>query len=163
MNLYHGSNVAVEKPQIMTPNRTLDFGKGFYCTANSKQARSFARIVVRRRGGTRVITVFEFDRSKALRELTVKRFAFPDSEWLHFVMQHRNGTYAGPEYDLIIGPVADDKVYTTLVLFAAGSLSEEETITRLQINRLYNQIVFTSDRALNYLHYITAVHSGGQS
>ena len=28
ITLYHGSNVEVRKPQILTPNRTLDFGSG---------------------------------------------------------------------------------------------------------------------------------------
>jgi len=34
MIVYHGSNVEVKEPRIINPNRTLDFGKGFYTTTN---------------------------------------------------------------------------------------------------------------------------------
>ena len=32
MLVYHGSNIAVENPRLIIPNRTLDFGAGFYTT-----------------------------------------------------------------------------------------------------------------------------------
>jgi hypothetical protein len=38
MKLYHGSNQAVEKPQIIATVRGLDFGRGFYTTSNHEQA-----------------------------------------------------------------------------------------------------------------------------
>ena len=43
MLVYHGSNVTVEKPRLITPNRALDFGNGFYTTTNLEQAISFAQ------------------------------------------------------------------------------------------------------------------------
>lgn len=30
MRLYHGSTIVVDSPKVITPNRPLDFGKGFY-------------------------------------------------------------------------------------------------------------------------------------
>ena len=42
MILYHGSNLAVEFPKIISPNRYLDFGCGFYTTSNLIQAKNFA-------------------------------------------------------------------------------------------------------------------------
>ena len=38
MIIYHGSNVTVEEPKILTPNRYLDFDAGFYTTTNYDQA-----------------------------------------------------------------------------------------------------------------------------
>ena len=38
MIVYHGSNVEVREPHIIKPNRTLDFGNGFYTTTNHDQA-----------------------------------------------------------------------------------------------------------------------------
>jgi hypothetical protein len=32
MKLYHGSLEVVSKPRIIVPNRTLDYGRGFYTT-----------------------------------------------------------------------------------------------------------------------------------
>ncbi|MCL2335475.1 MAG: DUF3990 domain-containing protein [Endomicrobia bacterium] len=43
MKIYHGSTVAVETPKIITPNRLLDFGIGFYTTLNYDQAAEFAK------------------------------------------------------------------------------------------------------------------------
>ena len=42
MLLYHGSNVAVQKPKIIISNRTLDFGFGFYTTSSEIQAQKWA-------------------------------------------------------------------------------------------------------------------------
>ncbi len=43
MKVYHGSLVEVEHPQILTPNRTLDYGKGFYTTTSEKQAKDWVK------------------------------------------------------------------------------------------------------------------------
>lgn len=40
MILYHGSLDIVEHPQILEPNRPLDFGSGFYTTTDN-QAGSY--------------------------------------------------------------------------------------------------------------------------
>ena len=46
MTLYHGSLEVVEKPAILEPNHTMDYGKGFYTTTSKEQADKW---VVRRR------------------------------------------------------------------------------------------------------------------
>jgi hypothetical protein len=61
------------------------------------------------------------------------------------------GIYKGRSYELIYGAVANDDVYETFNLFAAGTLDREETLKRLRIKELYNQLVFTSERALSFL------------
>ena len=38
MKVYHGSLLKVEHPKILTPSRTLDYGKGFYTTTSAQQA-----------------------------------------------------------------------------------------------------------------------------
>ena len=53
MLLYHGSNIIVDKPQIIQSNRFLDFGTGFYTTTNYEQALNFAqKVTTRRKEGT---------------------------------------------------------------------------------------------------------------
>lgn len=52
MILYHGSNVAVKKPEIIISNRALDFGAGFYTPSDKKQAKRWAELqAFRRRKG----------------------------------------------------------------------------------------------------------------
>ena len=41
MKVYHGSLDVVEHPIILNPNRSLDYGKGFYTTTSEKQAREW--------------------------------------------------------------------------------------------------------------------------
>ena len=95
MLVYHGSNIAVEKPEIFKPNRNLDFGNGFYTTINMEQAQSFSRIVCNRRGGSPIINVYEFDYETAQKELVIKKFTAADKEWFDFVCDKRLGKYTG--------------------------------------------------------------------
>jgi hypothetical protein len=60
MDLYHGSDVIVEKPILLPQQRTLDFGPGFYTTANVEQATVFAQKVKdRRESETGFVSVYE--------------------------------------------------------------------------------------------------------
>lgn len=43
MELYHGSIELVKSPEIREPNRTLDYGGGFYLTSSREQAESWVR------------------------------------------------------------------------------------------------------------------------
>ena len=45
MVLYHGSSVEVSQPEILSAERALDFGAGFYTTTDREQAERWARRV----------------------------------------------------------------------------------------------------------------------
>jgi len=161
MILYHGSNIVVSKPRLIHQNRYLDFGFGFYTTTNRTQAAAFAeKVYRRRREGQRVVNIYEIDEQIAFAECSLLRFEFPDEAWLDFVSKNRAGLYNGEQYDLIYGPVANDDVYTTFTLYSAGALTKEQTLEALKIKRLYNQMVFTSEKALSYLNYIGTIPKG---
>ena len=154
MILYHGSTVAVKSPILITPNRTLDFGEGFYTTANIEQAVMFAEIVMKRRKqNTQFVSVYEFDMDKADKTLSILKFAKPDEDWLDFECQNRTGEYTGNQYDLVIGAVENDKVYTTIGLYESGLLSKEQAIESFKINPLFDQFVFKTNAALCLLEF----------
>lgn len=154
MILYHGSNVVVDKPALVPQNRYLDFGFGFYTTTNKQQAIGFAdKVTKRRKTGEKTVSTYEIDENKAFRECSVLRFDAPNEAWLDFVSENRSGSYAGPSYDFIYGPVADDDVYTTFTLYAAGVLSKDQTLEALKIKKLYNQLVLTTEKAISYLTF----------
>ena len=155
MILYHGSNMIVEKPKIIEPNRYLDFGYGFYTTTNKNQANNFAEKVVVRKGGIPIVTVYELNEND-LEGLKVKRFDAPDEQWLDFVSANRNGTYNGERYDIIIGAVANDDVYRTLQIYESGLLSKEQAIEALKIKKLFNQYVFATEKAVKAIQFIKA-------
>lgn len=154
MVLYHGSNVVVSEPRLIPQNRFLDFGFGFYTTTNKVQAISFAdKVVKRRRTGERSVSIYLLDETAILSQCRVLRFEVPDEAWLDFVSANRAGNYQGEAYDLIIGPVANDDVYTTFALYAAGILNKQQTLETLKIKKLYDQVVFASEKALSYLKF----------
>ncbi len=155
MILYHGSNLIVSQPRLVAQNRFLDFGFGFYTTTNKKQAISFADKVTKRRAdGSPVVSVYEFDETKAFAECSVLRFDAPNELWLDFVSDNRAGRYNGKLYDFVYGPVANDDIYTTFALYTSGVLSKEQTIEALKVKKLYNQLVFASEKALAYLKFV---------
>ena len=154
MLLYHGSNMTVDKPRLVAQNRYLDFGFGFYTTASHEQAVSFARKVAdRRKRGAPTLNTYSVDEAVAFRECRLLRFDGPDGAWLDFVAANRQGTYQGMQYDLILGAVADDDVYRTLALYMSGILDREETLKRLKIKKLFSQLVFATEKSLQYLHF----------
>jgi hypothetical protein len=153
IRLYHGSDVLVEFPQILQPLRALDFGVGFYTTTNEGQARSFAKRVQDRNGSAAGrISVYSLD-FELFGKQRALFFGKPDKKWLDFVSANRNGAYAGEAYDVIYGPVANDTIFRTFIAYQNGVLSERETLRRLKIRPLYNQLVFTNEESLRCLSF----------
>lgn len=157
MILYHGSNMAVEKPRLIEQNRFLDFGCGFYTTTNKSQAENFAQKVVVRRSGIPTVNIYEIDDNFCNELLKIKRFNAPNEEWLDFVSAHRNGTYDGEQFDLIIGAVANDDVYRTLQVYSAGLLNKEQALEALKIKKLFDQYVFTTKKAISLLKFVKSM------
>lgn len=155
MIIYHGSYIEVESPEIRKPNRNHDFGVGFYTTTNEEQAIKYAKIVYNRVGGIPTVSRYEFDYEKAQIELKLKVFDSPNEEWFDFVCDKRMGKYNGGEYDIIYGPVANDQVYLCFIGFLAGTSTREETIKKLNNNKFYNQFTFCSEKALDYIKFIS--------
>lgn len=157
MKLYHGSNLEIKNPQILESDRKLDFGTGFYLTSSYEQAEKWAILTAKRRcEGKPVISVFEYEDNKNS-ELNILKFENADIEWLRFVSGNRNNQPIRNYYDIIIGPVANDKTMPVISLYFTGVYSEEETIKRLLPQKLQDQFVFKTEKALKQLNYVEAI------
>ncbi len=151
MLLYHGSNMLVNKPEIIESERTLDFGNGFYLTTSLEQAKKWAILTTsRRKEGTPTVSVFEIQDKV---DLKVLKFNGPDKAWLEFVTSNRKNKNYKNDYDLIIGPVANDNTMPVINLYINGVYNEEEALKRLLPQKLKDQVVFKNDRALKYLDF----------
>ncbi|MFD3158703.1 DUF3990 domain-containing protein (plasmid) [Haloimpatiens sp. FM7330] len=149
MNIYHGSDVIVERPKILESNRMLDFGMGFYTTSNKKQAIRWAeKVSLRNNTGKKFLSVYNFNIEKAQKELNIIEFTLPDEKWLDFITANRSGKEISEQYDIVIGPVADDNVYLTVKLFETGVLNKKEAVKRLKVEKLFNQILFHTEKSL---------------
>lgn len=154
MMLYHASNVEVAQPQIIRSSRMLDFGFGFYTTTNCEQAERFAKRVVERRGtGKPLINSYSFDADDAFGNCSLLRFEKADADWLDFVAANRTGSYSGPSYDIVYGPVANDDVYRTINAYLGGFAERKTTIKNLLTRKLCDQMVFTNEKALAFLRF----------
>jgi hypothetical protein len=158
MKLYHGGTVAVQSPEIIESQRFLDFGKGFYVTSNQNQAERWAEIKQKRKGtdSKAIVSIYNFDEKVfSLNSFNIKTFNSANEEWLDFVVINRRSHIENP-FDIIRGAVANDTLYSTLVLYEAGLLTKAETIIRLKAHKLFDQISFHSRKALDELVFINS-------
>lgn len=154
MIVYHGSDTTVDNPRILDSNRPLDFGGGFYVTTSEAQARSWAvRVALRNANSNRCVNKYEFDDTLAKAEVKVIVFDKADEKWLDFICANRRGQSPG-DYDIVIGPVADDKVYRVVVEYENGDVDKDIALKKLKVEKLCNQILFHTEKALTYLKYI---------
>jgi hypothetical protein len=161
MMLYHGGLEPIEKPFIrkVHSSRTTDFGYGFYTTTDYEQAKQW--VDTRRTHNQTAkgyVSVFSADdgllKIPGLNNLVFKH---ADESWLDFVYKNRTESGFSHSYDIVAGPVANDRVYASLSLFEDGLLDKAETIKRLKAYVLVNQLLFHTDKALSYISFVRVV------
>lgn len=155
MYLYHGSNIEVSKPQILESDRRLDFGKGFYLTSSYEQAKRWAELTVKRREtGKATVSVFDFD-DISVSDLKILHFTQAQKEWLEYVtLNRKNQIIPNDNYDIVIGPVANDRTMPVISLYFAEIYDIEETIKRLMPQKLCDQYTFRTEKAIKKLKFV---------
>lgn len=155
MRLYHGSNIIIEQINLSKCRPYKDFGQGFYLTAIKEQAEQMARRTSAIYGGEPIVTEFEFDES-ALSFLSVKMFKDPSEEWALFVMANRSKKNVQPthDFDIVIGPVADDTIATLFRNFDDGIIDLPMLVQGLKYKKISSQYLFHSAEAIKYLHRV---------
>lgn len=157
MILYHGSLEQVICPEIREPNRTLDYGSGFYTTTSFKQAEDWVRRKMKEKEtNAGYVNVFDFD-EEVQKRVNCLIFDAPTEEWVDFVMQNRTQKGFSHSYDIVFGPVANDRVYAAFALYEGGLLSKQELIATLKTYKLVDQYLFHTEIALKYLTFKEAI------
>ena len=149
MKLYHSSTVKVESPDLEHSRDYLDFGKGFYLTSLQEQAVLYAERFLLR-GRPAVMNVYEIE--EAFDSLKVKVFDAYDEEWLDFVLSCRQGKDTS-DYDLVIGGIANDKIFKTIDLYFTGDITKDEALKRLKYEKPNNQYCSRTLSAINLLSF----------
>ena len=153
MRLYHGSIEIVEFPEIRKPNRTLDYGSGFYTTTDHDQAEQWARRRLRKGQNEAYVNIYEVDIDK-IRNANTLWFDSPSEEWVDFVYANRNNSNFDHKYDYVYGPVANDRVYAQFALFEAGLIDKQTLIRCLKTCSLADRLLFHTPQALKSLTLI---------
>jgi hypothetical protein len=159
MKLYHGSNVSIDTIDLKRGRRGKDFGQGFYLSADAMQARMMAeRTVDREESGSPILTTYEFDEAilTSISDLKVKVFEGYTEEWAEFIMMNRNNKSREQvhDYDIVYGPIADDKVGLQISRYQLQYIPMTELIRQLTFVRPTFQFFFGTERAIKLLHKI---------
>jgi len=140
ITIFHGSNVVVEKPQIIVSGFYKDFGFGFYCTNIERQAKKWAQT----KKGDSFVSVYNYLPTD---ELKVLSFPVMTDEWLDFVVACRRGIKH--EYDIVEGPMADDQIWDYVEDFIEGNITREAFWVLAKFKYPTHQIVFCTQKSLD--------------
>jgi len=153
MRLYHGTNVDFDVIDLTMSNKYKDFGQGFYLTDIRLQAEELAAKKSRLFGGYPVIQEYEFDESLLSgTDLKVLKFDKPSTEWAEFIFKNRNrDNNFTHDFDIVIGPIANDGVAYLLGRYEEGTLTIEELSDKLDFKKLNSQYFFGTNESLKYL------------
>jgi len=154
MILYHGSYLEVKIPALSHSRPNVDFGRGFYTTPIYEQAEKWCGKFIRR-GKDGVISEYDLDKT-SLNGLNILKFDSYSEEWLDFVMCCRNGKDKS-DYDIVVGGVANDKVFNTVELFFDGLIDKSEAIKRLRYEKPNLQVCFRTEPAIGKLRFIRSI------
>ena len=147
MILYHGSDQVVEHPDIWHSQQFLDFGRGFYTTSVKMQAVKWSRrkaTLSHRQSG--IVNVYEFAIKPGFKVLN---FGNDLEKWMKFVCACREGAKIYQKYDVIMGKVADDKVFRVVDMYRRRVWGIRRAIREFKFYETYNQTAFVSQEAID--------------
>jgi len=156
MVVFHGSYTAITEIDLTKGRDNLDFGRGFYVTNIRSQAEYWAERVGRHHKTSGVVSEFEFYENAFSRfELKVLRFSGYTEQWLDFVVLNRNPQSPTPahDYDIVEGPVADDKISRNVTKYLKGKISKDRFLEMLRHSENH-QICFCTIQSLQMLDYV---------
>lgn len=144
--LYHGTIDEIESVKVTVGRDRKDFGKGFYIALSKNQAIGMMhkkyREAIRRSRNKRETDFQEYLyeiqlKQEKLKGLNIKYFQNADIEWLDFVLMCRKGG-TPHQYDLVIGPTADDDTTLCLKAYQDGLYGKVDSIEakRILLNNL---------------------------
>ena len=151
MIIYHGSYTEIRKPDIKYSRINLDFGRGFYVTPIEEQAKNWS-LKFKKKNKNAIVSIYTLD-DNAFNDCKVLNFTSYSEEWLDFILNCRRGKDTS-DYDIVMGGVANDKVFNTVELFFDGLIDKKETLKRLKYEKPNMQIAFRNQTVIDkYLSF----------
>ena len=139
MIFYHGTNQLIITIDFSKSRSRTDFGRGFYLSDKLGNARDWA---VDKTGTSGVPTVMRYEVDNLIfhdSQLNFLRFENPTIEWLNFVRDNRRKNTSEIDtpnprhsYDVVTGPIADDKVAIAVDKYCKEKLTAEETLNEVR-------------------------------
>ena len=157
MLVYHGGYVPIEEINLEKCRPYTDFGKGFYVTKFKHHAENWAKKVGKHYNSEGFVSIFNFIESSFVDYICKKKiFNGYTEEWLDFIVENRNEESTVPlhNFDIVEGPVANDKVQNKLQYYIRGDISKKDFLQDLTYHEETHQICFCTLASLQTLKYI---------
>lgn len=154
MKVYHGSYMKIDDIDLSKVLPNKDFGRGFYVTKIRRHAENWARIIGLKHQTEGFVTEFEYSETAFTRSVCkIKCFDGYSEEWLDFVVMNRDRNVPEPahEYDIVEGPVADDKIQNRINDYLKGKITKSVFLQDLIYHEQTHQICFCTGRSLQMI------------
>jgi hypothetical protein len=146
MIVFHGSSVIVESPDVSYSKHNLDFGDGFYLTSFREQAERWAKRKALRTENPAIVNVYEFQENYS--QFKFLLFEEDNEAWIEFVCACRSGKDIYKQHDIIIGSVANDKVYMAVDMYYKGIWDMQRTLDALSYYEMNDQICIINQNVI---------------
>lgn len=156
MILYHGTNAVFQNIDLSLSRVGKDFGLGFYLTTDKQVAHRQAERKFEQFGEGEAKVYKYYVDDEAIKALQVLRFEGYTLEWARFVLSNRKNRTRNQlhDYDVVIGPIADDVVGYQIRRVEEGIISEEQFWKKSSSIRLqYNIYLPLQRQSICYRHY----------
>lgn len=155
MILYHGSIIEIKEIDLAFSKPNKDFGKEFYLSDNFVQAYEMAQFKAELLGGIPLVTKFEFNETILKgNKLKVLSFSEYSKEWAEFVFENRKQENQScmHGYDIVVGPIANDRVGIQIRRFIEGDINFETFLEKLKFMKgITFQYYFGMQKAIETL------------
>ena len=133
MKLYHGSYIKIDEIDLTKAKPYKDFGRAFYLTKFYEQAKKWADRLSKEHETESIVTEFEFDEYAYEDDsLKVQVFENYNEQWLDFVVLNRSNRKQIHDYDIVEGPIADDKVQNRIIDYLNGEITKIDFLEELK-------------------------------
>jgi hypothetical protein len=153
MKLYHGTNAEILRIDLKESRVGKDFGIGFYLTPDKQVAQRQAERKFEQYGvGEARVYEYTID-DNALQALKVLQFDSYTMEWARFVLMNRKNRTRTQvhNYDIVIGPIADDVIGYQIRRVEEGIITEEQFLEEIKYHIVTIQYMFATDMAIQSL------------
>ena len=145
IQLFHTGYLEIRQPSVLHGRKNADFGQGFYLSPSDEFAGRWAK---ERRDSRIIVNTYELETDG----LRIKHFE-RDRQWFRYIFSNRRAEDTLPDYDVIIGPIANDTIYDTLGIFTSGYLPDDLALDLFRIGPCYEQIALKTDKAASQLFW----------
>ncbi|MBO5542383.1 MAG: DUF3990 domain-containing protein [Acholeplasmatales bacterium] len=148
MILYHLGFDIIKDIDLRHGRINADFGQGFYLSNNIEFSKKWATI---KNDRDTILNFYDLD----LNSLNVLEFKERNKEWFDYIFKNRNGqSDIYKEYDVIIGPIANDTIFDLYGIVTSGLINNELALKILDIGPTYYQIVLKSEKAKSNIKFL---------